>query len=119
MDRRIGRKFREDTRSTRGEPDPVKYKEVYDLWIKSYGKIFDDLLTLPFRENSDSFVQISKLWKESYTRLYGQWNGSIQKLYEKSAEISKGNASPDVYKEYADIFTRGWTKSSPSPAVST
>ena len=103
----------------RGEPDPVKYKEVYDLWIKSYGKIFDQLLTLPFRENikeifekftgtpeiySDSFVQISKLWKESYTRLYGQWNGSIQKLYEKSAEISKGNASPEAYKEFYALW---------------
>lgn len=103
----------------RGKPDPVKYKEVYDLWIKSYGKIFDDLLTLPFRENineiferptgapeiySESFIQISKIWKDSYTRLNGQWIGSIQKLYEKSAEISKGGASPEAYKEFYALW---------------
>lgn len=103
----------------RGEPDPVKYKGVYDLWIKSYGKIFDDLLSLPFRENikeifekstgtpeiySESFIQISKLWKDSYTRLNGHWIGSIQKLYEKSAEISKGGASPEDYKEFYALW---------------
>ncbi len=103
----------------RGEPDPVKYKEVYDLWIKSYGKIFNDLLTLPFRENikgifekstatpkicSEYFIQISKLWKDSYLRLNRQWIGSIQKLYEKSAEISKGRASPEAYKEFYALW---------------
>jgi hypothetical protein len=107
----------------RGEPDPVKYKEVYDLWIKSYGKIFDDLLTLPFRENiklifekftgtpeiySESFVQISDLWKESYTRLNGQWIGLIQKLYEKSSEISKGGASPGAYKEFYTLWLNNY-----------
>jgi len=71
----------ENSRVTRevlhGEPDPVKYKEVYDLWIKSYGKVFDELLTLPFRQNikdifenltgapdvySNTIEQISKQW---------------------------------------------------------
>jgi hypothetical protein len=44
----------ENSRVTRdmlnGEPDPAKYNEVYDMWIRSYGKIFDEFLTLPFRE---------------------------------------------------------------------
>lgn len=107
----------------RGEPDTVKYKEVYDLWIKSYGKIFDQLLTLPFRENikeifekitgtpeiySESFVKISNLWKDSYTRLNGQLIGSIQKLYEKSAEMSKGGASPEAYKEFYALWLNAY-----------
>jgi hypothetical protein len=111
--------FRKTQEVLKGEPDPAKYKEVYDLWINSYGKIFDDLLTLPFRENiqeifekstgtpeiySDSLVQISKIWKDSYTRLNGEWIGSIQKLYEKSAEISKGGASPEAYKEFYALW---------------
>ncbi|VVB86219.1 Uncharacterised protein [uncultured archaeon] len=41
----------ENSRATRevlqGEPDPARYKEAYDMWIKSYGKILDELLTLP------------------------------------------------------------------------
>src|SRR5665811_1419272 len=109
----------ENSRVTRevlhGEPDPAKYKEVYDLWIKSYGKVFDELLTLPFRQNikdifenltgtpdvySDTIERISKQWKDSYTRLYSPWIGSILKLSSKSAEISQGNTNPQAYKEF-------------------
>ncbi|MCX9010096.1 MAG: hypothetical protein OIN66_03135 [Candidatus Methanoperedens sp.] len=113
----------ENSRVTReviqGEPDPVKYKEVYDMWIKSYGKIFDELLALPFRQNikeifenltgapdiySDTFEQISKLWKDSYARLYSPWIDSMLKLSAKSTEISRDNASPEAYKEFYTLW---------------
>ena len=114
----------ENSKKTReilsGKPDPVKYKEAYDLWIKSYAKIFDGLLTLPFRENvrdmfetytgmpdiySDTFVKISKLWNDSYMKLYGSWADSLVDLSKKSEEISKGNVSPDAYKEFYSMWT--------------
>lgn len=103
-----------------GKPDPVKYKEAYDLWIKSYAKIFDGLLTLPFREDvrdmfetytgmpdiySDTFVKISKLWNDSYMKLYGSWADSLLDLSKKSEEISKGNVGPDAYKEFYSMWT--------------
>jgi hypothetical protein len=106
------RKTREILKET---PDPIKYKETYDLWIKSYAKIFDGLLTLPFRENvrdmfenytgmpdiySDVFVKISKLWNDSYIKLYETWADALIDLSKKSEEISKGNAGPDAYKEF-------------------
>jgi hypothetical protein len=113
----------ENSRVTRevlqGEPDPAKYKEVYDLWLKSYGKVFDELLTLPFRQNiknlfenltgtpdiySDTIEQISKQWKDSYARLYSPWIDSILKLSAKSAEISRGKANPQVYKEFYNLW---------------
>jgi hypothetical protein len=102
-----------------GEPDPAKYKAVYDLWIKSYGKVFDELLTLPFRQNIkdlfenltgtphvylDTIEQISKQWKDSYARLYSSLIGSILKLSAKSAEISRGNANPQTYKEFYTLW---------------
>jgi hypothetical protein len=102
-----------------GEPDSEKYKEVYDLWIKSYGKMLDELLTLPFRQNmkeifenvtgapdfySETFEQISKLWKDSYTKLYVPYIDSMLKLSAKSAEISRGNASPEAYKEFYTLW---------------
>ncbi|CAG1007786.1 hypothetical protein METP1_03502 [Methanosarcinales archaeon] len=101
------------------EPDPAKYKEVYDLWIKSYGKIFDELLTLPFRQNikeifgnitgipdiySETFEQFSKQYKDSYIKLYGPWIESILKLNEKSAEISLGSAGTEEYKEFYTLW---------------
>jgi len=119
----------ENSRLTRevleGEADPVKYKEVYDLWIKSYAKIFDELLTLPFRDNiremfekytgipdiySDTFIKISRLWNDSYTKLYGTWMESILELSKKSEEISKGKIGPESYKEFYNSWTDVYQK---------
>ncbi|MCE8426914.1 MAG: hypothetical protein J5U19_00805 [Candidatus Methanoperedens sp.] len=113
----------ENSRATRdvlkGEPDPAKYKEVYDMWIKSYGKIFDELLTLPFRQNikeifekltgapdiySNTFEQILKIWNDSYAKLYRPWIDSMLKISAKSSEISGGNASPEAYKEFYTLW---------------
>lgn len=113
------KELEENSKKTRevlkGVPDPIKYKEAYDLWIKSYAKIFDGLLTLPFRENvrdmfenytgmpdiySDTFVKISKLWNDSYIKLYGTWADALVDLSKKSEDISKGNVGPDAYKEF-------------------
>ena len=112
----------ENSRATRevlqGEPDPVKSKEVYEMWIKSYGKMLDELLTLPMRQNmkeifekagipdfySETFEQISKLWKDSYAKLYVPYIDSMLKLSAKSAQISQGNASPEAYKEFYALW---------------
>ncbi len=113
----------ENSRATRevlqGEADPAKYKEVYDMWIKSYGKMLNELLTLPLRQNmkdifenitgtpdiySEAFEQISKIWKDSYAKLYVPYVDSMLKLSAKSAEISKGNASPEAFKEFHTLW---------------
>jgi len=113
----------DNSRKTReilqGEPDPAKYKECYDMWMKSYEKIFDELLEVSAREStkeicgnymcipdmySGSFLQMSKLWKKSYTQLYGPLNESMLKLSEKMAEISRGGAGPEAYKEFYTLW---------------
>lgn len=114
----------ENSRKTKeilkGDADPAKYKEIYDLWIKSHSRIFDELLTLPFRDNikeslekytgisdiySDTFVKISKLWNDSYTKLYGTWADATLQLSKKSEEIYKGKVNPEAYKEFYDLWT--------------
>jgi hypothetical protein len=113
----------ENSRKTReilsGNPDPAKYKECYDMWIKSYEKIFDELMKLPSQENakgifgnymeipdiySGSFLQMSKLWKKSYAQLCMPLNESMMKLSEKTAEISMGAAGPEAYKEFYNLW---------------
>ncbi|MBU4075215.1 MAG: hypothetical protein KKI06_00610 [Euryarchaeota archaeon] len=113
----------ENSRATREvlqcEADPAKYKEVYDMWIKSYGKMLNELLTLPMRQNmkeifenitgtpdiySEAFEQMSKIWKDSYAKLYVPYTDSMLKLSMKSADISRGNASPESYKEFHTLW---------------
>ena len=102
-----------------GEPDPAKYKEVHDMWIKSYEKIFDELIELPAKDctkeifgnytgipdiYSGSFLQMSKLWKKSYAQFCGPLNESMLKLSEKMAEISQGDAGTEAYKEFYTLW---------------
>ena len=102
-----------------GEPDPAKYTEAYDMWIKSYGKMLNMVHTLPLRQNmkeifekitgtpdvySEVFEQISKIWTDSYEKLYVPYIDSMLKVSEKSAEISRGNASPEAYMEFYTLW---------------
>ena len=113
----------ENSRATREvlqvEAVPAKYLEVYGMWVKSYGKMLNELLTLPFRQNmkfifenitgtsdtySEAFEQISKIWIDSFTQLYVPYTDSMLKLSTKSVEISRGNASPLTYKEFHTLW---------------
>jgi hypothetical protein len=49
---------------------------------------------------SEAFEQISKIWNDSYTKLYVPYTESILKLSLKSAQLSQGNASPEAFKEF-------------------
>ena len=79
------------------------------MWIKSYEKIFDELMELPSKKitkeifgnymeipdiYSESFLQMSKLFKKSYAQLCKPLNESMMKLSEKMAEISTGRCRP-------------------------
>jgi len=113
----------ENSRQTKeilsGKPDPAKYKECLDMWIKSYEKIFDELTELPLQEStkeifgnymeipdiySGSFLQMSKLFKKSYALLCRPLNESMMTLSDKMAEISGGNAGPEAYKEFYNLW---------------
>lgn len=119
----------ENSRKTReilkGKPDPAHYKAGYDMWMKSYEKIFSGLLNLPAMVGtkelfekytgmpdiySESFVQMSKLWKDSFARLHEPWIESLSKLSGKMAEISRGDASPEAYKEFYNLWLDTYQK---------
>ena len=102
----------------RGNPDHAKYKECYDIWMRSYEKMLDDLHALPAVEQtkemltetgvpdifSGTHTQMAKLWKDSYSRIYKPWIESMFRLSEKAAEISKGKASAGDYKEFYNLW---------------
>ncbi len=113
----------ENSRKTReilqGEPDPKKYTECYKMWMASYEKIFDELLNSPAIGTANeilgqyagipdiytkTFVQISKLCKNSFIKLYRPWIELSQKLSDKMAEISRGDADPEAYKEFHKLW---------------
>lgn len=103
----------------KGVPDPEKYREFYDMWIRTYEQIFDEFVAMPTMERTKevlenyagmpnfylkNFAQISKLWRDYYTELYLPWVDSMMKLSIKTAEISRGEASPEAYKEFYNLW---------------
>jgi len=53
---------------------------------------------------SESFLQMSKLWKKSYAQLCKPLNESMMKLSGKMTEISRGDAGPEAYKEFYTLW---------------
>ncbi len=102
-----------------GEPDPEKYRQSSDIWMRTYGKIFEELLALPTMERTRevfesytgipgiylrSFAQMSKIWRDSFNTLYWPLTDSMMKLYGKTIELSKGEARPEAYREFYDLW---------------
>jgi hypothetical protein len=53
---------------------------------------------------SETFEQISKIWTDSYEKLYVPYIDSMLKVSAKSAQISRGNASPEDYREFYTLW---------------
>ncbi|VVB84361.1 Poly(R)-hydroxyalkanoic acid synthase subunit (PHA_synth_III_E) [uncultured archaeon] len=102
-----------------GEPDIEKSREIYNMWMNTYGKIFEDFLAMPTRGASKevlesygglpniylrSFSELSKIWRDSYMHLYQPWADSMMKLSGKMTELSRGDASPEAYKEFYNLW---------------
>lgn len=106
--------------------DPVKYRDCFEGWINTYEKIFDDLNEHPaikYQRDvfgnytgmpdlySDSFAKIAKQIKEIYTKLYVPSDDSISKFSDEMAKISKGQANPETYKEFYDLWINTYKES--------
>jgi hypothetical protein len=51
-----------------------------------------------------TLAEMSKLWRESWSELYAPIMESTMKLSQKAAELSRGNGSPEAYKDFYDLW---------------
>jgi hypothetical protein len=100
-----------------GVASPEDYKNSYEMWIKSYEKMFDEFLVMITSKNTKdvfeaymgmpniyltNLAEAAKMWRASYTDLYTPWAESTFELSAKFSELSKGNVSPEKYREFYD-----------------
>ena len=100
-----------------GGASPEDYKSSYEMWIKSYEKMFDEFLEMMTSKNTKdvfeaymgmpniyltNLAEAARMWRASYRDLYTPWAESTLKLSEKFSELSKGDVSPEKYKEFYD-----------------
>ncbi|MFQ5574692.1 MAG: hypothetical protein ACE5E0_03600 [Terriglobia bacterium] len=109
-----------------GKPNSKKQKEYYDMWMRSYEKIFDEFLSLPMMEStkkvfedytgipdiySRAFTQMLRSWRSSYARLYRPWMESMIRLSQKMGEISEGsNVGAEAYQELYSMWMDGFNQ---------
>ncbi|KCZ71636.1 hypothetical protein ANME2D_02371 [Candidatus Methanoperedens nitroreducens] len=108
-----------------GTPDPEKYREFYDIWMRTYGKIYEEFAEMTTKGSTrevleayggipgmylNNFVQMSKIWNESYMYLFRPWLDSMVSLSEKMAELSRGEARPEAYREFYDTWMDTYRK---------
>ncbi|MCZ7357947.1 MAG: hypothetical protein O8C66_15795 [Candidatus Methanoperedens sp.] len=105
----------------KGTPDPEKYRDHFNMWMKSYEKIFDEFISMPAMESTKeifgnyggipnmylkNFAEMSKIWKNSFSDLYLPWVDPMFRLSGKTAELSRGNATPEDYKEFYNLWMK-------------
>jgi hypothetical protein len=89
------------------------------MWTRTYGKIFQDFIEMPTKGSTAvvfetygglpniyfrNFAQIAKLWNDSYQNLFRPWVDSMLSFSDKMAELSKGEARPEAYKEFYNLW---------------
>ena len=113
----------ENTKKTQellqGTPEPGKYRELFDMWTRTYGKIFEEFAEMPTKGSTkevletyggvpgmylNNFVRMAKLWNESYMYLFRPWVDSMLSFSGKMAELSRGEARPEAYKEFYNMW---------------
>lgn len=95
--------------------DPEKFRDCYESWLRTYEKVSNDISDNPairyqneifsnYTGISDlgtgSFSKMAKQMQELYEKLYMPSPDSMVKISQDLAKISKGDASPETYKEF-------------------
>jgi len=99
--------------------DPAKYRDCYESWLKTYEKISNDLGDNPSIRyqkeifsnytgipdfGSGSFSKMAKQMQELYVKLYIPSQDSMVKISQDLAEMAKGEAKPETYNEFYDLW---------------
>ncbi|NJD51321.1 MAG: hypothetical protein FIB07_00460 [Candidatus Methanoperedens sp.] len=115
----FGENSKKTTHVLNNGSDPAQYKEIYDSWMQTYEKVIDDINEHPaikYQRNafgrytgipdfySESIAKMAKQIKEVYSKLYTPSDDSIKKFSDQMAKLSKGEANPETYKEFYDLW---------------
>lgn len=88
---------------------PIKYKEFYEEWIKTYnntfGKVFPAEISSP-REELESFVK----YADESSKVYMSWIEEFGENSKKTAQVLNNGGDPAQYKERYDSWIKAYEK---------
>ncbi len=105
---------------------PSEYSGFYEMWRKTYEKMFDDFLGLIVSDSTkevfeatvgvpgvylQNFAEVVKLWRDAYQNLYTPLMDASIKLSQRWSDISKGQATPESYRDFYDQWMNAYRES--------
>ena len=93
---------------SRGNASPEAYKEFYTIWMDTYKETYGKYVqsARPTKEVFDSFLQSTNI----YLNMYKSWLAALEKMAEKTNELSKQANNPDAAKEFYDLWVKMYEK---------
>lgn len=91
-----------------GNVSPVAYEEFYSMWMDTYKDTYGKYAqsTGPTKEGLDSFLQSTDI----YLKMYKSWLAALEKMAEKTTELSKQTTNPEAAKEFYDLWIQMYEK---------
>jgi ApbE superfamily uncharacterized protein (UPF0280 family) len=71
------------------------YKEMY-------GRLFNVESMKPSKEMFNSFIKSTDI----YLNIYKSWTAALEKMSERTAELTKRTADPEAYKEFYNTWAK-------------
>lgn len=97
--------------------------ESYSLWVKSYEDMMDQILSIPSKKGTKTFIdslegfprvsmngmiEMAKLSRQSYSELLQPFMDSMLELTEKMMDVMNGNSNSDSYREFYDSWLKSY-----------
>ncbi len=93
---------------SRGDAGPEAYTEFYNLWMdtykETYGRHAQSMRHT--KEEFDSFVQSTNI----YLNMYKSWIAALEKMAEKTNELSKKAVDPEMSREFYLLWIKMYEK---------
>ncbi len=93
-----------------GYATPEAYKEFYALWIKTYQETYGRLLNVQpaglTKEMLENFLKSTDI----YLNMYKSWIAALEKMSEKTRDLSTRTADPEAYKEFYNLWIKTYEK---------
>jgi hypothetical protein len=93
-----------------GYATPEAYKEFYSLWMNTYKETIGKIVNVQPAGLSKEMLENFLKSTEIYLTLYKSWISALEKMSEKTRDLSMRTTDPEAYKEFYNLWIKTYEK---------
>ena len=93
-----------------GYAGPEAYKEFYSLWMSAYKETYGRMFNVQPEGFSKEMLENFLKSTEIYLALYKSWISALEKMSDKTRNLSMRTADPEAYKEFYNLWIKTYEK---------